>query len=141
MGDKDLWTDHPAQQTDAEPAPTAPTPIKSPEEATSPEEVTSPGILGKGLDGRSRRKRDRPNYKCYSGDRQIPPGVRWLSVKRVCYRKIMSMRRQWGDEMLMRAEIDVPSVESLMASPLSKFIHFAANDCGYSGPRYELIAS
>ena len=41
----------------------------------------------------------------------------------------------------MRAEVDVPSVESLMASPLSKFIPFAANDCGYSGTRHELIAS
>ena len=41
----------------------------------------------------------------------------------------------------MRAEVDVPSVESLMASPLSKFIHFAANDCGYSGTMHELIAS
>ena len=28
-----------------------------------------------------------------------------------------------------------------MASPLSKFIHFAANDCGYSGTRMELIAN
>ena len=64
-----------------------------------------------------------------------------MSVKRVRYRKRMSMRRQLGDEMLMRAEVDVPSVESLMASPLAKFIHFAANDCGYSGTRHELIAS
>ena len=28
-----------------------------------------------------------------------------------------------------------------MASPLSNFIHFAANDCGYSGTRYDLIAN
>jgi hypothetical protein len=28
-----------------------------------------------------------------------------------------------------------------MACPLSKYIHFAANDCGYTGSRYELIAN
>ena len=43
--------------------------------------------------------------------------------------------------MLARAEVDVPSVESLMASPLSKFIQFAANDFGYAGTRYKLIAN
>jgi hypothetical protein len=53
----------------------------------------------------------------------------------------MTMRQDLGDEMLARAEVDVPSVESLMASPLSKFIHFAANDCGYVGSRHELITS
>ena len=43
--------------------------------------------------------------------------------------------------MLMRAEVEVPSVESLMASPLSRFIQFAANDCGWSGSRHDLIAT
>jgi hypothetical protein len=28
-----------------------------------------------------------------------------------------------------------------MACPFSKYIHFAANDCGYRGSRYELIAN
>ena len=37
--------------------------------------------------------------------------------------------------------MDVPSVESLMARPLSKFIQFAANECGYAGTRYELMAN
>ena len=32
-------------------------------------------------------------------------------------------------------------MEALMACPLSKYIHFAANDCGYKGSRYELIAN
>jgi hypothetical protein len=42
---------------------------------------------------------------------------------------------------MLQAEIEVPSIEALMACPLSKFIHFAANDCGYTGSRYELIAN
>ena len=42
---------------------------------------------------------------------------------------------------MLQAEVEVPTVEALMASPLSKFIHFAANDCGYSGTRMELIAN
>ncbi len=34
---------------------------------------------------------------------------------------------------------EVPTIEELMASPLSKFIHLAANECGYNGTRIELI--
>ena len=45
--DKNVWTDHPAQQTEAEPAPTVPTPIKSLEEVTSTEKVTSSGMIGR----------------------------------------------------------------------------------------------
>jgi len=29
----------------------------------------------------------------------------------------------------------------MMKSPLLTFVHFAANDCGYQGTRYELIAT
>jgi hypothetical protein len=42
---------------------------------------------------------------------------------------------------MLQAEMEVPTVEALMACPLSRFIHFAANDCGYSGSRYDLIAN
>ena len=43
--------------------------------------------------------------------------------------------------MLARAKVDVPSGKSLMTSPLSKFIEFSANDCGYADTRYKLIAN
>ena len=43
--------------------------------------------------------------------------------------------------MLTRAKVHVPSVESLVASPLSKSIQFAANNCDCAGTRYELIAN
>ena len=46
--------------------------------------------------------------------------------------------------MLVRAEMEeVPTatVETLMASPLPKFIHFVANDCGYAATRFELVAN
>ena len=81
------------------------------------------------------------DYKFHLGDKQIPPGVRRISPKHRKHKQRMSERRQMGDEMMLRAEVDVPSVESLMASPLSRFIHFAANDCGYGGTRHELIAN
>ena len=42
---------------------------------------------------------------------------------------------------MLRAEVDVPFIESLMASPLSGFIRFATNDYGYGGTRHELIAN
>ena len=36
---------------------------------------------------------------------------------------------------------EVPTVEQLLACPISRFIQFAANDCGYEGSRKELIAN
>jgi hypothetical protein len=41
----------------------------------------------------------------------------------------------------MELKDDVPSVEELMNSPLSCFITFAANSCGYSGTTKELIVN
>ena len=35
----------------------------------------------------------------------------------------------------------IPTVDTLMACPLSKFIHFAANNSRYKGTRYGLIAN
>ena len=36
---------------------------------------------------------------------------------------------------------DLPSIDDIMKCPLSKFIHFAANDCGYRGTQRNLIVN
>ena len=36
---------------------------------------------------------------------------------------------------------DLPSIDELMKTPLSKFITFAADDCGYSGSTNELMVN
>lgn len=38
-------------------------------------------------------------------------------------------------------EQEIPSIEDLLDSPLSKFITFAANDCGYSGTTKDLVVN
>ena len=48
-------------------------------------------------------------------------------------------RREIGDMLLNNMVMDVPTVDELLASPLAKFIHLAANDCGYNGTVRELI--
>ena len=53
----------------------------------------------------------------------------------------MSERREIGDMMLQAMSTEVPTVEELLESPLAKFIHLAANECGYNGTRYELICN
>ena len=53
----------------------------------------------------------------------------------------MTKRCQESDAMLLHSKLEVPSVEALMACPLSKYIHFTANKCNYRGSRYELIAN
>jgi hypothetical protein len=57
------------------------------------------------------------------------------------YRQRMALLRNLGDKDLQEMEMDIPSVEVLLASPLAKFIHLAANNCGYSGSKRELIAN
>ena len=149
QSDKDLWTDHPNHQSTNQPI----NPVSAPEEApvsvpeeapvSVPEEVADDG-LGRGLDGNVRRDRGpKVDYKMHMGEKQIPPGVRRMSVQRIRHSKRMAMRREIGDQMMMRAEEagTVPTVETLMASPISKFIQFAANDCGYGGTRREIITN
>jgi len=47
-----------------------------------------------------------------------------------------------GDKMLLSMEdTDIPTVEQLLACPVSRFIQFAANNYGYAGSRKELIAN
>ena len=36
---------------------------------------------------------------------------------------------------------EVPTVEQLLGCPISRFIQFATNDCGYEGSCKELIAN
>jgi len=42
---------------------------------------------------------------------------------------------------IMELRDDVPTVEELLESPLSRFITLAANSCGYSGTTQELIVN
>jgi hypothetical protein len=101
--------------------------------------------MGRSVDGKSRRLRGK--YLCSLGERQVPPGVRQalvqcrISRKRGEYRQRMAKRRLQADALMQQSEMDIPAVEALMTCPLSKYIHFAANDCGYKGTRYELIAN
>ena len=46
-----------------------------------------------------------------------------------------------ADNLLMQMELEVPTVEELMASPLAKFIHLAVNNTNYSGSTKDLIAN
>ncbi len=43
--------------------------------------------------------------------------------------------------MLITMSIAPPTIEDFLASPLSKFITFAANDCGYSGYFTEIFVT
>ena len=43
--------------------------------------------------------------------------------------------------MLNMIEMNVPTVEELMLSPLARFAHLAENVCGYNGSVKELICN
>jgi hypothetical protein len=141
--ERDMWADHPVRRLDDEfESESTKAPAHASEEAPmhAPEED-----LGRSVDGKSRRIRGK--YLCSLGDKQVPPGVRQgliqrrISRKRGEYRQRMAKRRLQADALMLQSEMEIPTVEALMACPLSKYIHFAANDCGYKGTRYELIAN
>ena len=66
-----------------------------------------------------------------------------VARKRLKYRQRLKHWMEESDRMLNTMELrqDVPTVEELLNSPLSRFILFAANSCGYSGTTQELIVN
>ena len=53
----------------------------------------------------------------------------------------MTKHCEESDALLLHSELEVPSLEALMACSLSKYNHFATNNCGYKGLHNELIAN
>lgn len=152
---RDIW-DKEERELDSDSVVEPPSPV--PEEAPNPTSVPEEdNNLGRGPDGKSRRLRKSWHYPTRGqkdqvrdgalSSQQVPPAVRRglhlqrISRKRSAYTKRLIKKRRQADELMLSAEIEVPSVEALMACPLSKFIQFAANDCGYTGTRYDLIAN
>ncbi|KAL7526047.1 hypothetical protein ACHAXR_002208, partial [Thalassiosira sp. AJA248-18] len=96
----------------------------------------------------NRRLRNQPRKKYNSllNQKSVPLGVRNAihRTKNQSFRQQMNHIRIEGDKLLHKPEMtDVTgcTVEDIMSCPLSKYIHFAANDCGYSGSRLELVTT
>ena len=112
---------------------------------TSPEPQTTKNSRSAG--GRL-RKQPRKRYNIMS-KKQVPVGVRKaISNRKKCkkgkYRHRMNHLRTEGDKLMNKTTLDDTAgvtVEDIMSCPLSKFIHFAANDCGYGGSRLELVVN
>ena len=71
------------------------------------------------------------------------PHAARLSRKKLKFRQRRRLRQKEGDMMLGRMQLHdtLPTVEDIMASPLSRFITLAANDCGYRGSTLELVTT
>ena len=73
----------------------------------------------------------------------VPPEAARICRKKMKYRKQMGLRRAKGDRLLNSMHFEEVSkddeIDAIMNSSLSKFITFAANDCGYGGRRRELV--
>ena len=72
-----------------------------------------------------------------------PPMALKLSRKRSKYRQRLAYQREFGDMLLHTSKLDdqVPTIQDITKSPLSKFITFAANDCNYNGTTEDLIVN
>ncbi len=83
----------------------------------------------------------RVQYGCTFGPKQVPPRACHLSQKKRKYRQKLASLRKQGNMALQNMPFDIPSVDKLMKSPLAKFIHLAANNCGYPGSKRKLICN
>ena len=76
---------------------------------------------------------------------QMPARACRLSRKKRKYRQRMAHLRTEGDKYLNEMRFDDEenpiTVNTLLNSPLAKFIHLAANDCGYKGTVKELVCN
>ncbi len=79
------------------------------------------------------------------GLQEIPPMAQKMSKKqqRLNYKQNHCSIKRSGDMALMSLTLDktIPTVADLLASPLTKYITLAANDCGYGGKAKELIVT
>ena len=70
----------------------------------------------------------------YVGPPAVHPGLNLchISRKHSEYCKRVKKQREKADALMMQTNFKVPTVKALMACPISCFIHFATNECGYS---------
>ena len=162
----DLWADHPSVTTGPS-TPGAPNPAviedDSPAPANQPtrrlsqverlnadeyKESSRGSELGRTRSGRSKRV-------TVATQARAPTKVQSALRTKIKYKQRMRSRREIGDNMLSFAEteyrsmrdtvtvddVDVPSVDYLKDCPFSRFIHFAANECGYAGTREDLVVN
>ncbi len=101
----------------------APEDVSRPQEEALPREEAQDKDLGYNADGKSLCLRAK--YFCSMGSKQVPPAVccglhlRCASQKRSQYCKRLKQKREEADALMMQSELDVHTVESLMACPIS----------------------
>ena len=72
-------------------------------------------------------------YVSSLSSRQMSPSASYLSRKNLKYGQQFAKRMELGDMSKNTMSFDIASLEELTKSPLTKFITFSANDCGYNG--------
>ena len=107
----------------------------------SPRDMAHLSVAQRSYLTKSEYRRFFAHYAVTLGKQTVPPRVARLSAKKQQYRQRMAAMIESADNLLMQMELEVPTVEDLMASPLAKFIHLAVNNTNYSGSTKELIAN
>jgi hypothetical protein len=68
-----------------------------------------------------------------------PTEVRRLDSKKLRNRQKWTRRRESAEQAFRAMNLNISTVEDLLASPLSQYITLASNDCIYSGSRTTLV--
>ncbi len=85
------------------------------------------------------RKTDK--VTCTKRPNHIPTHTTRLFLKKLKNKQCYNLWNEIGDSMLNTMSLAPLTIEYLLGSPLSKFIIFAANGCGYSGAFTEIFVT
>ncbi len=80
-------------------------------------------------------------FTCTFGPNQIPISAARFNCKKLKCKQHYSLSSEIGDSILNAISLAPPTIEDFIANPLSKFITFAANYCGYRGSFTEIFVT
>jgi len=76
---------------------------------------------------------NKQRFACLLGPKQPPRTARLIRKKKTYKSRLVSQKLLEANATLSAIQWEVPSAEALMKSDLSRFVYFAATDCGFDG--------
>ena len=84
---------------------------------------------------------NRAQFACTLGTKQPPRSARLSRKKKEYKTRLASTKLREVNEKLGAMDWEVPDANSLMTDSLTKFVHFAAADCGFDGSIEALVVN
>ena len=84
-------------------------------------------------------KANKQRFCCTLGTKQPPRSARIPRKRKEYKARLFCQKLQEANATMGSMEWEIPSPDELMSSELSRFVHFAATDCGFDGSVESLV--